>query len=128
MAGRTVIVVDDGLATGATVQAAVASVRTRQPARLVVAVPVGPPSTCAAVRGEADQVIVLYEPEPFLAVGYHYRDFRPIAGWPVERLLQANWHQRSPGRGASRAGDQPPLPRQLPPAPTWSNHTVACQE
>jgi predicted phosphoribosyltransferase len=96
MAGRTVIVVDDGLATGATTRAAVSSVRTRQPARLLVAIPVGPRSTCTALRGEADQVIVLYEPEPFLAVGYHYRDFRPIEERTVECLLQANWQHAYP--------------------------------
>jgi putative phosphoribosyl transferase len=87
--GRTVIVVDDGLATGATMRAAVRSLRKRQPARLVVAVPVGPPATCAALRAEADEVIALRETESFLSVGLHYQDFRPTEEREIERLLQA---------------------------------------
>jgi putative phosphoribosyl transferase len=90
IAGRTVIVVDDGLATGATMRAAVRSLRRREPARLVVAIPVGPPSTCAALRAEADEVIALHEPEPFLAVGLYYQDFRPTEEREIERLLRAS--------------------------------------
>jgi putative phosphoribosyl transferase len=92
--GRTVIVVDDGLATGATMRAAVRSLRKRQPARVVVAIPVGPPETCAALRAEADEVIALYEPKPFLAVGLHYQDFRPTDEREVEQLLLENWQKR----------------------------------
>jgi putative phosphoribosyl transferase len=88
--GRTVIVVDDGLATGATMQAAVLSLRQRRPARLIVAVPIGPPETCRALRTEADEVIALYEPETFLAVGLHYQDFRPTQDQEVEKLLLEN--------------------------------------
>jgi putative phosphoribosyl transferase len=89
MKGRTVIIVDDGLATGATMRAAVRSVRGRQPARLVVAVPVAPRETCEALRAEADEVIALYEPQPFLAVGLHYEDFRPVEDREIEQLLGA---------------------------------------
>ena len=88
--GRTVIVVDDGLATGATMRAAVRSLRKRQPARLVVAIPVAPPETCAALRAEVDEIVALYEPELFLAVGLHYQDFSPTEDREIERLLQAN--------------------------------------
>jgi putative phosphoribosyl transferase len=88
--GRTVIVVDDGLATGATMRAAVRSLRQWRPAHLIVAVPVGPPETCRALRAEADEVIALYEPEPFLAVGLHYQDFRPTEDQEVEELLLQN--------------------------------------
>jgi putative phosphoribosyl transferase len=95
IAGRTVIVVDDGLATGATMWAAVRSMRQRGPARLVVAVPVSPPETCAALRAEADEVIALYEPEPFLAVGLHYRDFTPSDDQEIEQLLQDNQRKRA---------------------------------
>jgi len=87
---RTVIVVDDGLATGATMQAAVRSLRQRRPTRLIVAVPVGPLETCRALRTEADEVVALYEPEPFLAVGLHYQDFRPTEEHEIEELLLQN--------------------------------------
>ena len=90
IAGRTVILVDDGLATGATMRAAVRSVRQRHPARLVVAVPVGAAETCAALREEADEVIAVYEPELFLAVGLYYRDFSPPEEAEILRLLQAS--------------------------------------
>jgi len=92
--GRTVIVVDDGLATGATMRAAVRSLRKGRPARLVVAIPVGPHETCAALRTEADEVVALYEPEPFLAVGVHYQDFRPTEEQEIERLLLENQQRR----------------------------------
>lgn len=90
MAGRTVIVVDDGLATGATMRAAVRSVRKYEPARIVVAIPVAPAQTCAVLRDEADEVIALHEPEPFVAVGLHYQDFRPTEEADIERLLSEN--------------------------------------
>lgn len=87
IAGRTVILVDDGLATGATMRAAVRSVRAARPSRLVVAVPVGAPSTCASLRSEADEVVSLLEPDPFLAVGLYYRHFEPPTDAEVQRLL-----------------------------------------
>jgi putative phosphoribosyl transferase len=85
---RTVIIVDDGLATGATMRAAVRSVRSQQPSRLVVAVPVGSPEACAALRSEADEVVCLYEPEPFWAVGLYYRHFQPTEDAEVQQVLQ----------------------------------------
>jgi putative phosphoribosyl transferase len=97
IAGRTVIVVDDGLATGATMRAAVRSLRKRQPARLIVAIPVGPPSTCAALRAEADEVIALLEPEPFLAVGLYYEEFRPTEEREIELLLRASRRRAQAG-------------------------------
>jgi predicted phosphoribosyltransferase len=87
IAGRTVILVDDGLATGATMRAAVRSVRQQQPKRLVVAVPVGSPEACAALRAEADEVVCLYEPRYFGAVGLYYRDFTPTQDSDVQALL-----------------------------------------
>jgi len=87
VAGRTVILVDDGLATGATMRAAVRSVRQRAPVRLVVAVPVGSREACAALRGEADEVVCLDEPEFFGAVGSFYREFEPTQDEEVQRLL-----------------------------------------
>src|SRR5438874_1713624 len=75
--GRTVILIDDGLATGATMRAAAAALRRQQPGRLIVAVPVGAPSTCDEFRDVADDVVCAMTPEPFLAVGYWYDDFSP---------------------------------------------------
>ena len=85
--GRTVILVDDGLATGATMRAAVASVRRRRPMRVVVAVPVGSVEACALLRAEADEVVCLQEPAHFQAVGAWYGDFRQVTDSEVEALL-----------------------------------------
>ena len=85
--GRTAIVVDDGIATGATMRAALLAVRQRQPARLVLAVPVAPADTIAALRHEVDEVICLLEPEPFIAIGAHYRDFSQTSDDEVVRLM-----------------------------------------
>src|SRR5260370_1370090 len=73
--GRTVIVVDDGLATGSTMRAAVAALRRQRPARIVVAVPVGSGETCAELQEQADEVVCVRTPEPFYAVGIWYEDF-----------------------------------------------------
>lgn len=93
---RTVIVVDDGLATGATMRAAVRSVRTMRPAKLIVAVPVGSQQACAALRQEADEVICLSEPEPFFAVGLYYQRFAPTEDDEVQAILQASYAERRP--------------------------------
>jgi predicted phosphoribosyltransferase len=85
--GRVAIVVDDGLATGATMRAAVRAIRARQPAELVVAVPVGAREACAALRNEADAVVCPSEPEPFGAVGVYYRHFEPVPDRRVQEIL-----------------------------------------
>ena len=87
VAGRTVIVVDDGLATGATMRAAVAALRQQQPARTVVAVPTASPDTCEALKTEADDVICAITPEPFFAVGHWYEDFTQTTDNEVRELL-----------------------------------------
>lgn len=87
--GRTVILVDDGLATGSTMIAAARSVRARHPQRLVIAIPVAPRETCDAMRAEADEVTCLEMPEFFMAVGLHYRDFSQTEDEDVERILDA---------------------------------------
>jgi putative phosphoribosyl transferase len=87
LAGRTVILVDDGLATGATMLAAIRAVRRGDPARLVVAVPVAPRPTCEALRTKVDELICLLAPDPFFAVGVYYVDFQPIDDEEVQRLL-----------------------------------------
>lgn len=86
--GRVVIVVDDGLATGATMRAAVRSVRQGGPTALVAAIPVGASQSCAALRGEVDALVCLYEPEDFWAVGFYYRHFEPIEDDEARELLR----------------------------------------
>lgn len=98
--GRTVILVDDGLATGATMIAAARSVRARKPARLVVAVPVGSAEACAALRREADDVVCLATPDPFWAVGLYYEDFGQTQDDEVERLL-AEARARAPAAAST---------------------------
>ena len=85
--GRTIILVDDGLATGSTMRAAIAALRQRGPARIIVAVPVGAPETCAEFREEADEAICAVTPEPFYAVGAWYRDFSQTTDQEVQLLL-----------------------------------------
>jgi predicted phosphoribosyltransferase len=87
LAGRPVVVVDDGLATGATVRAAVAAVRRQGPARLTVAVPVGSPSACARIAADVDDVVCLWAPESFSAVGQGYDDFRATTDDEVREAL-----------------------------------------
>src|SRR6185312_5199638 len=77
-AGRIAIVVDDGIATGATMRAALRAMRVRKPKRLVLAVPVAPPDILASLRPEVDEIACLEAPEDFGAVGYFYRDFRQL--------------------------------------------------
>jgi len=86
--GRTVILVDDGLATGSTMRAALAALRQQGPARLVVAVPVGAAETCADFRAEADEVVCARTPEPFYAVGLWYNDFSQTTDEEVHELLE----------------------------------------
>jgi predicted phosphoribosyltransferase len=85
--GRVVILVDDGLATGATMRAAVEALRGRRPARVVVAVPVGAPETCAALEALADEVACAVTPEPFYAVGLWYDEFDQTTDDEVRMLL-----------------------------------------
>jgi putative phosphoribosyl transferase len=85
--GRTVILVDDGLATGSSMKAAVQAVRQQKPARVIVAVPVGAPSTCDELAQFADEVICARTPEPFSAVGIWYRDFSQTTDEEVRTLI-----------------------------------------
>ncbi len=86
--GRTALLVDDGLATGATMRAAARSLRKREPGRLVVAVPVGSREACAALRKDADEVVCLAEPDPFYAIGLYYEHFEQVEDAEVLRLLE----------------------------------------
>lgn len=86
--GRIVIVTDDGLSTGATMLAALHVLRARQPARLIVAVPVAPPDTLAKVAALADETLCLDAPESFMAVGQFYCDFAQVEDAEVVELLR----------------------------------------
>jgi putative phosphoribosyl transferase len=94
MAGRTVILVDDGLATGSTMRAAIAAVRKLHPAEVVVAVPVGAADTVADLKGLAEEVVCLAIPEPFGAVGAFYDDFSPTRDEDVEAILAAGFSRK----------------------------------
>ena len=87
VAGRTVILVDDGLATGVTMRAAVQALRQQQPGRIVAAVPTASPDTCQVLKAEADDVICAITPEPFFAVGHWYDDFTQTTDDEVRELL-----------------------------------------
>lgn len=88
IAGRTVIVVDDGLATGATIQAAARAIRQHAPARLIATAPVGTRDACEALRSEVDEVVCPLQPEPFGAVGLYYEHFEPIEDEQVQEMLE----------------------------------------
>ncbi|MFC6705946.1 phosphoribosyltransferase [Flexivirga alba] len=88
--GRAVLVVDDGLATGATMRVAVHVIRRQQPARLVVVAPVGPPDVCAALAGEVDELVCPWQPRDFTAVGAAYQVFGQTSNDEVRRLLSAH--------------------------------------
>ena len=90
--GRTVILVDDGLATGSTMLAAVRAVRAQRPARIVVAVPTAAADTCDMLRDEADEVICADTPDAFRAVSLWYDDFSQTSDEEVRQLLQQAWH------------------------------------
>jgi putative phosphoribosyl transferase len=94
--GRTVILVDDGLATGSTMRAAVAALRQHGPDRIVVAVPVGAPETCEEFRSEADDVVCARTPEPFYAVGLWYGDFSQTTDEEVHDLLDRAAEELAP--------------------------------
>lgn len=87
---RTIIIVDDGLATGSSMRAAIAALRQKWPAKLIVAVPVGARVTCSELEALADEVICLETPENFSAVGLWYRDFSQITDEEVIDLLERN--------------------------------------
>jgi putative phosphoribosyl transferase len=96
--GRIVILVDDGMATGATMRAAAAALRQQDPARVVIAVPAAAPETCEALREEVDEIVCTFTPEPFYAVGLWYEDFPQTTDEEVRDLLgRATW---SSGRAA----------------------------
>ena len=114
---RTVVIVDDGLATGGTARAAVRVARERGAARVILAVPVAPPETVAALRRDADDVVAVETPKPFFAIGGWYSDFSPTSDDEVIALLTQGGAAREVGggvRGADREIVIPAEGRQLP--------------
>ncbi|RTZ78728.1 MAG: phosphoribosyltransferase [Gammaproteobacteria bacterium] len=91
IAGRTVILVDDGLATGASMKAAIQALKTLEPGKIVVAVPVAPPDTLSSLESEVDEVVALMAPPAFAAVGQWYIDFGQTSDSEVRELLQKAW-------------------------------------
>ncbi len=105
VAGSSVILIDDGLATGATMRVAVSALRAHRPRRVVVAVPVGARPTCRALGEEADEVVCARTPALFQAVGQWYRDFSPTTDAEIRRLLEAG--DGEGGGTVGRAGAGP---------------------
>lgn len=99
--GRCVILVDDGVATGATMRAAIAALRRQSPARIVVAVPVAPPATVDRLRSEADEVVCLETPESFWAIGQFYVEFPQLSDDTVREQLARSW-ATTPGEADAR--------------------------
>lgn len=97
LAGRTAIVVDDGLATGATARAALHALRRQGPAKLVLAVPVAPPDTLGELAGEADEIVCLHAPSGFYAIGQFYADFGQLGDSDVQRILAGFPPERNGG-------------------------------
>jgi putative phosphoribosyl transferase len=95
--GRTVILVDDGLATGSSMRAAVEALRQQHPARIIVAVPVAAASTCDDLRDEVDDAVCLFTPEPFHAVGLWYEDFSQTTDDEIRDLLDQAVQEHQPG-------------------------------
>lgn len=98
--GRCIIVVDDGIATGSTMRAALQLLRSRQPARIIVAAPVGAPDSCAALRAHADAVVCPLQPPHFHAVSQWYRHFDQTEDEEVIDLLTLAWHDSPPSKAA----------------------------
>ena len=88
--GKTILLVDDGVATGATTMATVRALKKQKPAELILAIPVGPPDAVARLREEVDELVCLATPQPFWAVGAHYIVFDQTPDEEVVRLLQEN--------------------------------------
>jgi putative phosphoribosyl transferase len=94
--GQTVIVVDDGIATGASLLAGIRALRQLRPAKIVIAVPVAPPSTCERLEYEVDELVCVEMPQSFRAVGQFYDDFSQVSDEEVIELLKRNQHTAVP--------------------------------
>ena len=106
--GRKIILVDDGIATGATMHAAIEAIKELLPSRIIVAVPTAAPSTCNEFAAEVDELVCIIRPEPFIAVGYWYRQFSQSTDEEVRNLLEQANHgfpatQRNPQKALGEA-------------------------
>ncbi len=102
LCNRTVIVVDDGLATGSTMRAAISALRQQRPTRIVAAVPVAASSVCALIGSIADEIACVMTPEPFYAVGLWYENFRPTSDHEVQNLVRMAHERQSAPAPAHR--------------------------
>ena len=129
LAGRTAVIIDDGIATGSTARAACQVARAQGAARVVLAVPVAPPSACTALAADADEVICLETPGHFLAIGEWYQDFSQTSDREVVSLLQRAAAERGPAGTAHPAGGSGgadgPVPRARP-APDTGGPARCC--
>jgi putative phosphoribosyl transferase len=127
LTGRTAIIVDDGIATGSTARAACQVARALGAARVVLAVPVAPPSTRASLAPDADEVICLETPEHFLAIGEWYRDFSQTSDAEVIGLLRQAAHEHGQAAGPHSPGPVPgpsPVPGPRPAAASWDGEVT----
>ncbi|MEX3007220.1 phosphoribosyltransferase [Hoeflea sp. TYP-13] len=100
--GKTVVLADDGVATGATMRSAIRIVRQRQPEHIILALPVAPRSTLAMLRPDVDEVVCLLQPEPFISVGSYFSDFGQVDNLEVVDLLRrCNRNNDNGGKGAA---------------------------
>src|SRR3977135_1405803 len=120
IAGEVVIVVDDGLATGSSMQAAISALRARDPARIVVAVPAAPEPTCRQLRLVVDDVVCATTPSPFFAVGESYWDFTQTTDDEVRQLLREAWKARPKPRPPEERSDLVSLRSEIVAAPARS--------
>lgn len=102
--GATAIVVDDGIATGATVRAALKALRRQSPAKLILAVPVAPADTVASLRAATDEIICLHTPDPFFAIGLHYQDFTQVTDEDVVAVLSSLAAERAARPATAKPG------------------------
>lgn len=93
LANKSIVLIDDGLATGASMRVAIQALRHLKVANITVAVPVGPSDVCASLSHEANKVICLWQPEPFYGVGYWYEDFTQVSDQEVILLLNNHWQK-----------------------------------
>ena len=110
--GRSIIVVDDGLATGATMRSAALALQQVNAERVVIAVPVAPPTTVRALRSDADDIVCVATPDPFWAVGAWYGDFRQVEDEEVRALLEQRRARQQQGPGAGVGAGAPASPQE----------------